>query len=320
MTINDQGSDQLFIERHGPATENRLKRSDKMLAKIATAISNNLFPVFLVAILGSLPEGRAVEHIQAGPLAQAPAQIPSNSAPSTPSQSNGCLGDPSTPATTPCLTKSKNILKGKILFVEGVIDKSLYDFFNEILTRDGNFAVFEKIEFNTNGGDLSSEFFYVYQVAEWIRGANIATNVREGAVCLDTCTILFQAGTGRSAHKDAIFRMQSPRNPELKATFDKACLGQTFPEGDPRIAMCDALKAAWESSCENQTIAWLSYVISMDADPKIFSIYQMQSKDPDWISSGNCNGYLPWTFSALDAKEFNIVQQVFPMSSIQTAK
>ena len=88
-----------------------------------------------------------------------------------------------------------------VFYIDGVIDKDLwFNFYDRV-----KLGKIRTVELNSVGGYV----IYAEEIAKLIRERRITTKVRNGAICLSACVLIFQSGIRRIAHKTAVFMIHS---------------------------------------------------------------------------------------------------------------
>ena len=83
-----------------------------------------------------------------------------------------------------------------VVYIIGRIDPDLVE---RIISLDP--TKIKRIDLSSGGGKL----FAAFKIAEFVRKNNLKTYVGRNQVCASACTVIFQAGTIRTAHENAVF-------------------------------------------------------------------------------------------------------------------
>lgn len=217
-------------------------------------------------------------------------------------QMGDCTSQPTSPAGEPCWRRSKNIVIGDTLYIEGRIDSMIYDLFKS----EGLEHKIKRIELNSYGGDAGD---FTYMAAEIIRKHGMITSVRKGARCASSCTLLYQAGVRRVAHLSSWFGYHGTGNPSGEMDYLFNCLGYGPAEGKLGSSeACALLKDAWYKACMDGTIALFGELVRYDAKSNLLTTYLQQPADENWLENRNILAIQNWVLSAKDSMAFNIVQ------------
>ncbi len=91
---------------------------------------------------------------------------------------------------------------GDTLYIDGEIQDIQWS-----ILRDGEYKGVKRIVLNSFGGSVDG----AKEFAKVIREQGLVTVIPAGGVCMSACTLLFQAGIKRQAHRSAIFIYHAPR-------------------------------------------------------------------------------------------------------------
>lgn len=194
--------------------------------------------------------------------------------------------------------ETKCQIVGDALYVDGEINKDLGK------ALDQNPSVV-RIELNSLGGDTTS----TYAIAEQIRSRGIHTHVRSGAVCESACSLVFQAGSKRTASPDAIFMFHGSRigSAEMK-NWESMCTDGNDPHSS--LIYCAKLLLKTSDITRRQTDKFFRAFVEYGASEKFVDLLRKRPIAPDWFETGNFSRMSDWRLSAseLFALELNIVQ------------
>jgi hypothetical protein len=195
------------------------------------------------------------------------------------------------PAPEPSL-QPKCQVQGDTLFWDGEVDGYLL---TEIRDYHQNI---KRIELNSYGGKLEDAF----EIAEFIRSAQIATNVRKGARCASACTLIFQAGSKRTAHPLSRFLYHGPRIMEFGMDNWREFCQLKGRE------LCRENIAEHIFSTKKDTERLFAAYIRYDMSPKFLEEYKRLPIDPHWFERGNFTRTQDWILSAAQLVKYNIIQ------------
>lgn len=224
-----------------------------------------------------------------------------------------------------CISGAHSIVKDGILYLGGEINDALLDeFLREDVERElrGEKTIYH-IELNSVGGEAK----YIYEIAEMIRDKGMTTNVREKAVCSSACTLIYQAGINRTAHRTARFMYHGVRYSPYamkKNYFD--CLkavdhhkkGRQVPKGielhqnTRDLGKCSAWLAHNMRELERSTHEFFDALIRYGADRELKRYYFFDHpKEKDFIRQGKLFGVADWVMYAEEAKRYGAVQTIY---------
>ncbi len=191
----------------------------------------------------------------------------------------------------------KCMRKGDTLWVDGGIDPYLID---ELRTY--NTEPIKNIYLNSGGGRVEDAF----ELARFIRENGITTIVRKNALCASACTLLFQAGVKRMAHKRARFMYHSARRllVSLKDQQEiQKCLAHPSPD-------CLAPIEEAEQDLLQTTNEMFDLYEELGASTELREDYFNMPEQKDWWVSGNYVGIQDWWLMAPTLVHYDVVTEV----------
>lgn len=192
----------------------------------------------------------------------------------------------------------KCMRQGSNLWIDGGIDPYLIDelrVFSEEPIRT--------IYLNSGGGLVKDAF----ELAQFIRDNSITTVVREHATCASACTLLFQAGVERIAHKKARFMYHSARFSMISGNEKKKiqeCLQK--PQANP----CHMEIQTKKEGLLETTKRMFAKMEEYGAQHKLQQDYFSMPKDPAWWESGNYLAIQDWWIQGGTLKHYGVVTEL----------
>jgi hypothetical protein len=186
---------------------------------------------------------------------------------------------------------------GDTLYLDGAVDPFLLDELKSYAPQP-----IRRLSLNSTGGLLEAAI----EVAEWVRKNKIETYVRKDAVCMSACTLIFQAGVRRSAHRSAQFMFHSvrhlPQSHEQAEEIQKCALSSAPECLEKNLKAREQL----QSSTDRLFSLYEEYGVTSD----FYEKYKQFPVDPLWYLSGNYLQISDWDMKAEETLRFNIVQEI----------
>lgn len=188
----------------------------------------------------------------------------------------------------------KCMRQGSTLWVDGGIDPNLID---EL--RIYNEKPIKTIYLNSGGGKVEDAF----ELANFIRENKITTIVRKQAVCASACTMLFQAGVHRVAHRTARFMFHSARHLLISSSQQKEIIRCLKAPSDQCLQVIDEKKQGLLETTHEMFDLYEEY----GATPQLRQDYFSMPEEQVWWTSGNYVGLIDWWLTAQTLIQYNVV-------------
>ncbi|MBI3549205.1 MAG: hypothetical protein HY078_09215 [Elusimicrobia bacterium] len=158
-----------------------------------------------------------------------------------------------------------------------------------------------RLELNSGGG-IPGE---LAEMVAYVRARGMTTNVRKGARCMSACTLLYMAGTRRTAHRSAKFMFHGFNN--QRTDFDAVYREICARDGE---AACRANLEARVKDSVARTTALFERYVQLGASPELWLRYQAYDEDPDWFKHANFFKKKDWVMYAPEAAALGVVQEI----------
>ncbi len=181
---------------------------------------------------------------------------------------------------------------GETFYFDGAVTEEMY-----YELRDYHPHI-KRLELNSYGGLVLS----AYKIAELVRQRGISTNVRKQAKCASACTLIYQAGSVRSAHPSVRFLYHSPR---LSNLWSENWLESRNSVGREK-SLAELAKQFDETQIESAR--FFAMLIELGIHPKFIELYKALPETSTWFLDGNLMRTENLIISAPRLIEYNVVQ------------
>lgn len=203
-----------------------------------------------------------------------------------------CYNFPVTP-TPPPSEQPKCRVIGNTMYWEGEISGYLL---HEIKTE---YSHITRLELNSRGGYFED----AVEIAHYLHEKNIHTNVREGAFCASACTLVYQAGTRRTAHLNARFLYHSANysGEDWYGKWEKHCTKNG--RSACRVYLVELIEKSQQS-----TEALFKLYRHYGVNETFFADYRQLPESENWFENGNFSRLRDWLPTVDQLMKYNIVQ------------
>ncbi len=196
--------------------------------------------------------------------------------------------------TPKAYTMPKCHYKNKILYWDGAIDISLFYHLKYVYPNTA------RLELNSYGGNSLDSF----EIAKLVREMNLTTSVRQNAVCMSACTVIYQAGIKRVAHDTALF-MYHPGH--IGRGWHTEWIDQCYKQGRE---VCRKTLVEYIENTQKITSYHFHLLEVYGASKDFATDFQKTPMDPDWFYRGNFSRFDDLYLKAGELLQYNIVQQL----------
>ena len=190
----------------------------------------------------------------------------------------------------------KCMRQGHDFYLDGLIDDDLF------LEITSNETEIKTLHLNSNGGRVTA----VIQIAEFIREKKINTVIRKEAHCMSACTLLFQAGIKRTAHKEAQLMYHGARYPYQRPSVIKSVKECLDLPNKSCLSFIEKKRQRLHRKTEELFYLYTVY----GATEELYEEYLTKGEDPHWIENGNYIQIENWHLRPLKALRYNIPTEV----------
>ncbi|MCJ8277633.1 MAG: hypothetical protein HRT44_10815 [Bdellovibrionales bacterium] len=191
----------------------------------------------------------------------------------------------------------KCMRKGDTIWLDGGVNPFLIDEFKTYNTEP-----IKKIYLNSGGGRVDDAI----ELAQFIRDNGITTIVRKNALCASACTLLFQAGTQRIAHRQARFMYHSVRHLMISKDDQNKIMSCLEEPNDECMEEINIKKQGLLESTNNLFDLYEEY----GASPALREDYFNMPEEDLWWESGNFVGLQDWWVMPRTLKQYDVVRVV----------
>jgi ATP-dependent protease ClpP protease subunit len=176
--------------------------------------------------------------------------------------------------TKPSVNGASEQVIGDTLYIDGEIHERLAP---EL--EYGDYKNVKRIVLNSYGGLVTAGI----EIAKLIRSKQLDTILPAGGVCMSACTLLFQAGVNREAHKTSIFMYHAPR---LSAI---GMIGYHYRCKKYGQKSCDEFLNDRIRNSEQETFDFFAVYEVYGFSSSFYEEYRAMSDEPysDWFPRGN---------------------------------
>jgi len=190
---------------------------------------------------------------------------------------------------------------GSTFYVEGNIDPYLADMLIERL-RDISQPQITLAVLNSFGGDIHA----AVQIAKAIRAYGLATLVPASGTCASACVTVFMGGVKRKAARSSVFLEHGVRAGEASMrTHYKQRVKREGEVGGHK------LWAEWEAEARANTDLMFTHKEELGASPELRKKYMSLPHESNYFERGNPMRIVDWRMNAVEAKDYNIVTELF---------
>lgn len=198
------------------------------------------------------------------------------------------------PVPNPSIPVPKCRVIGTTMYIDGVISPDHYLF--ELKTM---YPEVDTLQLNSDGGPILN----IYDLTDYIRGRGMRTHVRKGATCSSACTMVYMAGTRRTAHPEARFMFHGVnaggRPVDMKSLCESVGIDQC---GKRLLEIVDDHNAS--------TRKMFAKYVEYGASPSLWTDYQRFPEDEKWWEHGNFTRKIDWRMRPAEAAKYDIVQEI----------
>lgn len=206
------------------------------------------------------------------------------------------------PVKNPSFRVPQCRVEGATLYWEGVVtDEVIY----ELSIRQQTEPI-QKLQLNTYGGSTEAAIL----AARFIREHKIETEVRKGAVCMSACTLIFQAGTKRTAHPKARFMYHPARWGSAWYSNWSARCEKNKKENLNGRELCRNDLAQFVFEVQEITNEFFGRLLHYGMKPEFIKDFLKQPIEQEWFENGNFSRVGDWEVEAQDLVKYNVVQEL----------
>jgi hypothetical protein len=199
---------------------------------------------------------------------------------------------PRGPSNAPSVAKCRVI--GQTMYIDGGIFPDEY-----LFELTAHYPDITLLQLNSDGGAMDN----LYKLTDLIRARGIQTHVRKGATCSSACTMLYIAGTRRTAHPEARFMIHAIHNGGKPIDLAKLC-EKEGPQvcGKTLIEIVDDQRAS--------TREMFQKYVEYGASSTLMRDYLKLPKDELWYEHGNFTQRIDWVMNPEEAQAQGFVQVI----------